>query len=173
MPFYLREVDVIADMVQFRSVLIVPCRLCPAVSMAVRNNRPFLELHRGHLRTRCYEDLIMNMKSRLEKEGIKTDIFRSSVLSYVHCMWTPRKREKLRQSASEYEAVIVVGCEGAYESVCSMLTSLDCRVFPGMETEGLLNAVPKLGWPFNISLELSSVTQIHHQRVEQGEPDPA
>lgn len=168
MPFYLKEVDVVGEVARFRSVLIVPCRLCPAVSSAVRNHRPFIELYRGHLKTRCYEESIRNMQSLLEAKGIRTDVFRSGILSYVHCMWTPRKREQLRRHASDYEAVVVVGCEGAYESVCEMLESTDCHVVQGMETEGLLNAVPKLGWPFNISLELSGVTAVQCRTTESG-----
>jgi hypothetical protein len=168
MPFYLKEVDVVGDVSRFRSVLIVPCRLCPAVSSAVRYRRPFLELYRGHLKTRCYEDLIAHMKARLEKEGVRTDVFRSGVLSYVHCLWTPRKRERLRELALNYEAVVVVGCEGAYESVCDLLESSGCQVVQGMETEGLLNAVPRLGWPLTLSLELSGVTGMKCQAAGRG-----
>ncbi|MHC4519015.1 MAG: hypothetical protein ACYTAS_10530 [Planctomycetota bacterium] len=158
MPCYLKEVDVVGEVRQFRSVLIVPCRLCPAVSSAVRQNRPFIELCRGNLKTRCYEDLIRNMRLRLEEEGVRTDVFRSSFLSYVQCMWTARKRERLQKRASGYEAVIVVGCDTAYESVCEMLAPTDCQVFNGMETEGLLNVIPQFEWPLKISLKLSHVT---------------
>ena len=34
MPFYLKEVDVIPEVAKFQSVLIVPCRFCPAASLA-------------------------------------------------------------------------------------------------------------------------------------------
>ncbi len=163
MPFYLKEVDVVPEVVQFQSVLIVACRFCPAVSLAVKNNQPFLKLYRGHLRTECYEDLIRNMQSRLEKEGVKTDVFRSGILNYAHCMWASGKRKKLTERASEFEAVVVMGCEGAYESVRDMVESTDCQVFNGMESEGLLNVTPRIDWPFSISLELSGVTQMHHQ----------
>ena len=161
MPFYLTDVDIVAEVARFRSALIVPCRLCPAVSAAVREKQPFLEPYRGHLNTRCYEALIAHMKSRLEAKGLRADVFRSSVVSYAYCLWTARKREKLRRRACDYEAVVVVGCEGAYQSVCELLCSTGCQVVQGMATEGLLNAVPKLGWPFNVSLELSGVTAMH------------
>lgn len=165
MPCYLKEVDVVPAVRQFRSVLIVPCRLCPAVSSAVRQNRPFIELCRGNLKTPCYEDHIRNMRVRLEQEGVRTDVFRSSILSYVQCMWLPGKRERLRKRASAHEAVVVIGCDTAYESVCEMLAATDCQVFKGMETEGLLNVTPRFGWPLKLSLKLSGVTEIHHRTV--------
>jgi hypothetical protein len=37
MPFCFEVQDVIPEVVNFKSVLIVPCRFCPAASMAVRN----------------------------------------------------------------------------------------------------------------------------------------
>jgi len=166
MPCYLKEVDVVPEAAKFRSVLIVLCRLCPAVSLAVRNKQPFIKFSRTPLKPECYEDHIANIRSRLEKEGIKTDVFRSSILNYAHCMWTPKKREKLHKRMTEFEAVIVMGCEAAYESICDLSESTDCQVFNGMKSEGLLNVTPKFNWPFNISLELSGVTQIHHRNIE-------
>ena len=166
MPFYLKEVDVIPEAAKFQSVLIVPCRFCPAASLAVRNNKPFIQFFRRLLKTECYEDLIKNMQSRLEKEGVKTGVFRSSILDYVLCMWRSKKREKLLKCASEYEAVMVMGCEGAYEGVCDMIKSTDCQVFRGMESEGTFAVIPKFDWPCNITLELFCVTQIHQQTVE-------
>jgi len=165
MPCYLKEVDVVPEAAKFRSVLIVLCRLCPAVSLAVRNKQPFIKFSRRPLKPECYENHIANIRSRLEKEGIKTDVFRSSILNYAHCMWTTKKREKLLKRMAEFEAVIVMGCEAAYESICDLSESTGCQVFSGMESEGLLNVTPKFNWPFNISLELSGVTQIHHQKV--------
>ena len=166
MPCYLKEVDVVPEVAKFQSALIVPCRFCPAVSLAVRNNQPFIKFYRRHLRTECYEDYIENLQFRLEKEGVKTEVFRSSILNYAHCMWSPRKRNKLLKRISEFEAVVVIGCEAAYESVRDLSESTDCQVFNGMESVGLLNVTPKLDWPFYISLELSGVTRLHHQNIE-------
>lgn len=166
MPFYLKEVDVVPEAAKFRSVLIVLCRFCPAVSLAVRNKQPFIKFSRTPFRTECYEDHITNIRSRLEKEGIKTDVFRSSILNYAHCMWTPKKREKLLKRMTKFEATIVLGCEAAYENVCDLSETTDCQVFNGMESEGLLNVIPRFNWPFNISLELSGVTPICHPKVE-------
>jgi len=166
MPFYLKEVDVIPEVVKFKSVLIVPCRFCPAVSQAVIKNQPFIDFYRSSLKTKCYEDLIANMQSCLEKEGVKTDVYRSSILNYTHCMWSPGKRKKLLKRASEFKAVLVIGCEGAYESVRDIVKTTDCKVFNAMETEGLLNVTPKIDWPLRVSLKLCGITQMQLQKAE-------
>lgn len=166
MPFYLKEVEIVPEVAKFKSALIVPCRFCPAASLAVRKNQPFIQFFRRLLKTECYENLIKSAKSRLEKEGVKTKVFRSSIFNYVLCMWTSRKREKLLKYASEYEAVVVMGCECAYEGVRDMIKTTNCQVFQGMESEGAFAVTPKFKWPLNISLELSGVTKIHHQKVK-------
>ncbi len=125
-----------------------------------------MEFFRRLLKTESYEQLINNMQSRLEEEGVKTGVFKGGILNFLICMWTSRKREKLLKRASEYEAVVVMGCEGAYESVSDMIKSTNCQVFHGMESEGVMNVIPKLHWPFNISLELFGVTQMHQEKSE-------
>ncbi len=52
MPFYLRDRDISVDISNVGSVLIVPCRFCPAASLAVREKKPYIELFRTFLRTR-------------------------------------------------------------------------------------------------------------------------
>ncbi len=46
MPIYLKEVDVVSEVAKFQSALIVICRFCPAASLAVRNDKPFIEFFR-------------------------------------------------------------------------------------------------------------------------------
>jgi hypothetical protein len=56
-----------------------------------------------------------------------------------------------------------MGCESAYESVQEILKSTDCQVFLGMESEGVLNAIPKVHLPLNISFEIFKVTPMTYQ----------
>ena len=166
MPFYLKEADVVADVKQFQSALIVPCRFCPAASLSLRNSQPFIEFFRRLLKTKCYEDFIRRIQARLKAEGVRTEVFRSSIFNYVLCLWSSRKREKLRQRASKYDAVVVMGCERAYEGVRDMIESTDCKVFRGMESDGSFSAIPRFSWPLSVSLELSGVTKIRYQKAE-------
>ena len=164
MPFYLKEVDIVSDVAEFQSTLIVLCRFCPAASLALRKNQPYIELFRRFLKTESYERHIHDMQSRLEEGGAKTSTFQGNLLNYFMCMWTSRQREKFLEEARHYEAVVVMGCEGAYENVCDVVKSTGCQVFHGMESEGILTAVPKFHWPFSVSLEIARVTPMLYQK---------
>ena len=166
MPIYLKDVDVVPEATKFQSALIVLCRFCPAASLAVRNDKPYIAFFRNLLKTEPYENLVDNMQSRLKKEGLKTSVFKGNLLNYLICLWTSGWRKKFIKHASQFEAVIVMGCESAYESVQEILKSTNCHVFQGMESEGVLNAIPKVHLPFNISLEKFNVTHVVYQEKQ-------
>ena len=87
MPFYLKESDISPHVDGLRSVLIVPCRFCPAASLAVAEKKPYIELFRRLLRTPTYESFIKVLKHRLEDEGTRTAVFDRSLLhQFVACM---------------------------------------------------------------------------------------
>jgi len=164
MPIYLKEVDIIPKVAKFQSALIVLCRFCPAASLAMRKDKPYIELFRRFLKTEPYEQLINNMQSRLEQEGLKTNVFKGNLLpmplNFIICFWTSGQREKLLKQAQQYEAIVVMGCEAAYQNVCDILKSTDCKIFLGMESEGIFEAIPKFRLPCNISLELTNVMPV-------------
>jgi hypothetical protein len=160
-PFYLKERDILPQVAGLRSVLIVPCRFCPAASLAVREEKPYMEPFRKFLKTEAYESFIRALKRRLEDEGIKAAVFRSRLPhQFVTCMWTPRRRRKLARLAAAFDGVVVVGCEATVETVRDAIGSADCRVIQAMETEGIMNVLPILSFPLNISLEVQGVTSV-------------
>lgn len=165
MPFHLKDRDIASDIAAVHSALIVPCRFCPAASLAVRERKPYLELFRKLLRTPSYESYIQVLKSRLESEGIRTGVFDSKLLhQFVVCMWTSERRKDLARQAAGYDAVIVLGCDAAVETIRSSLQSNDCRVIAGMEVEGIMSVIPSVQFPFNILLEMASMTRVlQHQ----------
>lgn len=170
MPFHLNDRDFSADLAGIRSVLIVPCRFCPAASLAVREDRPYIRLFRNFLRTPSYESYIQDLKSRLEGEGIRTDVFDSRLPhQFVVCMWTSGRRKDLARQAARYDAVIVLGCDAAAEAVRSCVPPR-CQVVPGMEVDGIMTVIPSFQWPFNISLEASSLTRMQVARVAGSTP---
>ncbi len=161
MPFYLKDRNICLNIAKVHSVLIVPCRFCPAASLAVREQKPYLEPFRKLLRTSSYESYIHELKSRLESEGIRTGVFDSKLPhQFVLCMWTSARRKDLAKRAVGYDALIVLGCDAAVETVRSCTKSSDCRVIPGMEAEGIMNVIPSLQFPLNIRLEVSNVTKV-------------
>jgi hypothetical protein len=163
MPVYLKDVSEFPQLEGIRSALIIPCRFCPAASMAVRRNKPYFQFLRRFLKTASYEELITSMKSTMEKMGIRTDVFRSNWLhQFVLCMWTKRRREHLARKAVNYEALVVLGCEAAVDTVHDSVDTERSKVYMGMRSEGIMSVLPHVSLPANLSLELKKVTPLVH-----------
>ncbi len=161
MPFYLKASDIVPKVAGLQSVLIVPCGFCPAASMAVRENKPYIELFRKFWKTEAYESFIQTLKCGIEEKGIKTVVFDIKLPHhYVACMWTYGRRRELAKQAAKFEGVVVLGCEATVEIVRDALRSADCRVIEGMKSEGIMNVVPKVSFPFDISLEVKGITAV-------------
>jgi hypothetical protein len=161
MPFYLKASDIVPKVAGLRSVLIVPCGFCPAASMAVREDKPYIELFRKFWRTEVYEFFIQALKRDIEEKGINTAVFDIKLPHhYVACMWTHRRRKELAKRAAEFEGVVVLGCEATVEIVRDSIGSTDCRLIEGMESQGIMNVVPSVSFPFNISLEIKGITSV-------------
>ena len=164
MPVYLKDIVEFPELESFKSALIIPCRFCPAASMAVRTNQPYFQFLLKFLKTASYEELIETIKCDLEKKGIKTDVFRSRWLhQFVVCMWTSRRRKKLLKRARKYEALVVLGCEAATDTIHDVVKSTSCKVYQGMRSEGIMSIQPLFHFPCNISLELKNVTPLIHE----------
>jgi len=161
MPFYLKDRDISADLTGIRSALIVPCRFCPAVTLAVRERKPYLQPFRRLLRTASYESYVRGLRVRLASQGIRTEVFDSKLPhQFVVCMWTAGRRQELARQAAGYDAVIVLGCDAAVEAIRSSLRSVDCRIIAGMEVEGIMNVIPSVRFPFTVSLEVSGLSRV-------------
>jgi hypothetical protein len=175
MPFYLKASNIVSQVAGLRSVLIVPCGFCPAASLAVSEKKPYIELFRKFWRTEAYESFIQALKHRLEEKGIKTVVFDIKLPHhYVACMWTYGRRRELARRAAEFEGVVVLGCEATVEIVHDSIRSNDCRVIEGMEAEGIMNVVPTVSFPFNISLKVQGITSVikkeskkYHERINK------
>lgn len=155
---------------RFKSVLIVPCRFCPAASSAVRNNKPYLEILRRFMKTESYENEIKTLRSNLEKQRIRTEIFESKLMhQFVLCMWTAKRRNKLLEKARDFEAVIVLGCDAATQTVRDSIEPSGCEVIQGLDSLGIMSIQPRLSFPANISLDLESITPFTSQEVLSGE----
>jgi hypothetical protein len=161
MPFYLNDRDISTELAAIDSALIVPCRFCPAASLAVREAAPYIAPFRNLLRTPSYESHVRLLKSRLERAGIRTDVFDSRwPHQFVACMWTAGRRRALAKRAAPYDALIVLGCDAAVETVRRSVEGTSCRVIPAMQVEGIMNVVPRVHYPFHVRLEVIGVTRV-------------
>ena len=159
MPFYLKASEIDEQLAGVNSLLIVPCRFCPAASLAVREKKPFIELFRHFFRTEAYESFIQSLRVDLKAQGIEATVFNSWMPHhYVACMWSVRRRKALAKRAKEYDSIVVLGCEAAAETVRDAIGPDSCRVIQGMEVVGLMNLLPKFRFPSTVSLEVQSMT---------------
>lgn len=164
MPVYLKDIDEFQELEKSKSVLIVPCRFCPAASFAARKKEPYFEFLTNFLKTASYEQYIKSVRFNLVKKGIRADVFKSRLPhQFVVCMWTSRRRKKLMQRAMNYEALVVMGCESAVQTISDSVRSTSCKVFMGMRSEGIMSIKPGFQFPCNISLQLNSITPLLHQ----------
>ena len=164
MPLYLNDVDVASEVEGARSVLIVPCRMCPATSLAVRTNKPFFELFKTFLRSPPLEEHIKTIQSRLEGRGLKTGVYLPR--QFLACAWTSRERKRLLKRATQYDAAIVLGCDSAAASARDALKSTDCKVIQGMEVAGIVNVKVRFHFPGTLSLEDCRVISVSPKKQE-------
>ena len=108
------------------------------------------------------------MKRRLEDQGIRAAVFDSKLLhQFGACMWTAKRRSKLATHAAKFEAVLVLGCDAMVDAVRESVDATDCRVIQGMEIEGLMNVLPTVSFPLNLSLQLKGVTSVQERPHSQ------
>ena len=65
MPIHFKDLDVISKVDEGSSALIVPCTMCPAATLAVRERRPFLEFFRSPFTSPPLERYVSVLRTRL------------------------------------------------------------------------------------------------------------
>jgi hypothetical protein len=154
MPIHFEDLDVFSEVSGLSSALIVPCNMCPAATVAVRKKKPFMQFFRSFLKSLPFEEYLLDFQSRLREYGVNSKIFRSNLYhQWFMCMWTSAQRKKLQTIAKQYEAVIVLGCDSATETVRDAVKSSECKVIEGMKVTGIMNATLKFHLPGNVSFE--------------------
>ena len=167
MPIHFNDRDVVSEAAGLRSALIVPCYMCPAVTVSVREKKPFIELFKSFLKSVPYDQYITTLRSRLEEKGVKTKVFKSAPShEWFMCMWTSGKRHKLQKCAEKYDAVIVLGCDSAIETVREAVQSTGCKVIAGMEVAGIMNAQIRFHLPGNVSFDNCRIVPISQQNSQ-------
>ncbi len=95
MPIHLNDLDVVSKTKGLRSALIVPCNMCPAVTVAVKEQKPFLQLFKNFLKSAPFESYVKALQQKLGEHGVRTRVFRSNLYhQWFMCMWTSRRRNR-------------------------------------------------------------------------------
>ncbi len=167
MPIYLKDAGELQALKKFGSVLIVPCRFCPAASLAVSRSKPYFEFLTNFMKTASYESYLDRTRSSLINMGVKADIFRSRLIhQFVICMWTKKRRRQLMKRAMKYDALLVMACEAGARTVCDAVESAPCKVYMGMRSEGIMSILPRLQKPGKIFIDLRTITPLLHETTE-------
>jgi len=158
MPLHFEDIDVATEAKGSSSALIVPCNMCPAATVADRENKPFLRLFNNFLKSAPFEQYISALQDRLKEQGIRSKVFKSHLPhQWFLCMWTVARQKKLHRQAKQYEAVIVLGCKSATRTVRDSIGSTGCKIFEGMEATGIMNTKLSLQFPCDIRFKDSRV----------------
>jgi len=165
MPLHMHDLDVVSKAAGLTSVLIVPCNMCPAVTVAVREQKPFLQLFKSFLRSSPFENYLTTLRRKLGEQGVRAKVFRSRLYhQWFMCMWTSRRRKKLQKRVKDFDAVIVLGCDSATETVRDAVGRTDCKVIEGMEVAGIMNAKLAFHLPGDVVFQDCSVFPISQRR---------
>lgn len=152
MPLHFEDLDVLSEVQGLRSVLIVPCRMCPAVTIAVREDQPFMQIWRSLFKSQPFERYLATLRDRLKEMAVESTVFHCSLHhQWFMCMWTEGMRRRLLKEARGHDAVIVLGCNSATATVRDAIESTGCRVIEGMEASGIMNARLSFTFPGNIA----------------------
>ena len=165
MPLHFDDLDVVSEVAGLSSALIVPCYMCPGVTVAVREKKPFIQLFRNLLKSAPFEQYLRTLQSRLKENGVNSRVFKSIPShQWFMCMWTSGRRKKLQKCAEQYDAVIVLGCESATETVRDVVKN--CKVIEGMKKAGIMNAQIRFHLPGNVSFENCKTVLISQRNVQ-------
>ena len=168
MPIHFNDRDIASELDGVNSALIVPCVMCPAATVAVRDEEPFLQLFKSPFKSAPLERYVETMQSDLAERGVWTDVFTSRLYhQWFLCMWTAGRREKLRKSASGHDAVIVLGCDSATETVREAVEASGCKVIEGMKVSGIMNAQLSVRLPGDIRFDSCRIVPISGHEQEE------
>jgi hypothetical protein len=71
MPIEFNDLDVVSKVTGLSSALIVPCNMCPAVSVAVRENKPFIQFFKSFLKSAPFEQYIRALGPRADARSCR------------------------------------------------------------------------------------------------------
>ncbi|MDJ0639804.1 MAG: hypothetical protein QNJ20_13285 [Paracoccaceae bacterium] len=140
MPIFLEPIDVIDELKDFQSVLIVSCPVCPPMCVSIQQKKPFLQPLKHGVKTKAFEDYVASIQDALAKHGVRSGAFTMRLPVPMMCLWTKRQRARILKRAQNFEAVLVLGCDSATYTAVDALRETDCKVHQGMQVKTITNA---------------------------------
>ena len=143
MPLYLEPVQIDPRVNIYNPILIVACRICPAISLALAAKSPCIKFFSNLLQTPAFEEYIRSIERELQAGDLKTGYFESNIPSPMICLWTKQQRARLLKKSKRYKAILVLGCDSAVHTIKETVKNADIRIIPAMKVGGIVSAVPK------------------------------
>ncbi len=156
MPIYLENRNVTSDLADCKSVLIVPCPICPAISLAVARKEPYIRFFRSLLVTPAYARAIKELQQQLTSVGVGSAVYPGKLPIPLMCMWTQWQRSRLARQAGRHDGVVVLGCDSAARTAELSVADSGCRVVNGMRVTGIVSVTPRFHWSATITLNTRS-----------------
>ena len=152
MPVNVEPRDLSADLADLNSVLIVTCPVCPPMCVAMQQETPFIEFFKQGTHTPAFDDYIRSIRDPLDAVGVRTGVYTVHAPTPMMCLWTERQRNRLRKRAQDFDAVVVLACDSGVVTISNTLEGCECKVIPGMDTSGLINATTAIRFPLTVSM---------------------
>jgi len=171
MPAHLEGRNIIAEVEGLNCALIVACNMCAGASFAMKENKPFIQFFRNCLTSPPLKRYTAELQSQLKEKGVETKWFRRGIIqNFFLCLWTSRQRAKFSKVVENYDAVLVLGCDSAFETIRNSVPGTACKVIEGTEFGGIMNTRARFHLPCNISFEESNVVRVCDRNCEKFGP---
>lgn len=154
MPIALKPITITSQFDAYRSVLIVPCHVCPRMCLAAQEGKPYLDLLPGKGRD-SFTAHLSGMRDALREKRIRSTVFRSPAASPMLCLWPLRVRARLAREAKGFDAIAVIGCESATATVEEAIKESSKDAIQMMRNEGIANFIAQFNPPCGIGLTAS------------------
>jgi hypothetical protein len=155
MPIELKFKDTQNLFNNYKSVLIVPCNVCPKMCLSAEKKKPLINLF-GSSKDDCFSEYLNQIRKLLEDKKIYTGLFRIPPTSPMMCLWPMSVRNRLRSESNKYDAIGVIGCESAVATVAGAVDKSAEDIIMITESLGIANFITEIHYPFRIDLIASS-----------------
>jgi len=136
---------------KYKSVLIVPCNVCPKMCLAAEQKCPLIDALGGPGKD-CFSGYIGNIRKTLSARGINTGVFHVPLRAPMMCLWPMGLRNRLSRESKKFEAIAVIGCESAVATVAGAVDLPGDAIVQMTENRGIANFMMEMHLPFRIEL---------------------
>ncbi len=164
MPILLEPSEIGNRFDAYKSVLIVPCQVCPKMCITALHNEACIDLTALSGKN-SFTGYIDNIRKSLADKGIRSAVFKPPVSAPMMCLWPDSARKRLTKKAGAHDAIAVIGCESAVATALSAVTHN--QIVQVMANRGIANFTSSFSLPFKMKLVATAHTVIQWPEKEK------